>query len=154
MKQILCYGDSNTWGLIPGTKNRFPWGIRWTSLLQEKLREESIRILEEGLCGRTTVFEDSYRENRNGWKTLPAILETHSPVDSAIVMLGTNDCKSYYIILQAILIEKCMNGRSADMVTIKDVAEWTGVSIAAVFTESFREKPEIQSLYRYRHHIA
>lgn len=96
MKQILCYGDSNTWGLIPGTKCRFPWGIRWTSLLQEKLRAENIIILEEGLCGRTTVFEDSYRENRNGWKTLPAILETHSPVDSAIVMLGTSDCKSYY----------------------------------------------------------
>lgn len=96
MKQILCYGDSNTWGLIPGTKERFPWGIRWTSRLQEKVKSEGIRILEEGLCGRTTVFEDSYRENRNGWRALPAILETHRPIDGAVLMLGTNDCKSYY----------------------------------------------------------
>ena len=45
------------------------------------------------------------------------------------------------IILQAILIEKCMNGRSADMVTIQDVAERTGVSIAAVFIHLNRIKP-------------
>ena len=96
MKQILCYGDSNTWGLIPGTKERFPWGIRWTSRLQEKVKSEGIRILEEGLCGRTTVFEDSYRENRNGWRALPAILETHRPIDGAVLMLGTNDCKTVY----------------------------------------------------------
>lgn len=68
MKQILCYGDSNTWGLIPGTQNRYPWGVRWTSILQEKMNPSEVRIIEEGLCGRTTVFEDSYREKRNGWK--------------------------------------------------------------------------------------
>ena len=27
---------------------------------------------------------------------MPAILETHSPIDGAVLMLGTNDCKSYY----------------------------------------------------------
>lgn len=96
MKQLLCYGDSNTWGLIPGTMERFPWGVRWTSLLQEKLREHNISVLEEGLCGRTTIFDDIYRDNRNGLKTLPMILETHRPVDAAIIMLGTNDCKAHY----------------------------------------------------------
>ena len=59
MKKILCYGDSNTWGLIPGTQNRFPQNVRWTGLLQEKLKTKDIQILEEGLCGRTTIFEDS-----------------------------------------------------------------------------------------------
>lgn len=96
MRQILCYGDSNTWGLIPGTQRRFPWGIRWTSILQEKLAPQGIRILEEGLCGRTTVLEDSYRENRNGCEMLEAVLETHTPIDGAVLMLGTNDCKSVY----------------------------------------------------------
>ncbi|MGN0364509.1 MAG: GDSL-type esterase/lipase family protein [Suilimivivens sp.] len=96
MRQILCFGDSNTWGLSPETHDRFPWGVRWTSLLQEKVKWEEIRILEEGLCGRTTVFEDPYRENRNGWKSLPVILETHNPIDGVVLMLGTNDCKSYY----------------------------------------------------------
>ncbi len=96
MKQILCYGDSNTWGLIPGTSERYPWGVRWTSLLQEKLKDRDIRILEEGLCGRTSVFEDNSRENRNGLKTLPSVLQVHAPVDAAILMLGTNDCKTVY----------------------------------------------------------
>ena len=96
MRQILCFGDSNTWGLSPETQDRFPWGVRWTSLLQEKVKWEEIRILEEGLCGRTTVFEDPYRENRNGLKSLPVILETHYPIDGVVLMLGTNDCKAFY----------------------------------------------------------
>lgn len=96
MKQLLCYGDSNTWGLIPGTKERYPWGIRWTSLLQENLKDRDVRVLEEGLCGRTTVFEYNYRENRNGLKTLPLVLKSHAPSDAAILMLGTNDCKTLY----------------------------------------------------------
>ena len=49
-----CYGDSNTWGLIPGTKERYPWGRRWTSILQEKLGNADVHVIEEGLCGGTT----------------------------------------------------------------------------------------------------
>lgn len=96
MKQLLCYGDSNTWGLIPGTTGRFSWEKRWTGMLQNRLADQKIRILEEGLCGRTTVYQDVSRPNRNGLETLPFILETHRPIDAAIVMLGTNDCKAAY----------------------------------------------------------
>ncbi len=96
MKQLLCFGDSNTWGLIPKTTDRYSWGVRWTSILQDKLYERNIRVLEEGLCGRTTVYDDAYRKNRNGLESLPEILETSYPIDAAIIMLGTNDCKSYY----------------------------------------------------------
>lgn len=96
MRQLLCYGDSNTWGLIPGTHDRYPYEVRWTGILQEKLSEYDIRVVEEGLCGRTTVFDDAYRENRNGLKTLPFVLETHSPLYGAVIMLGTNDCKTHF----------------------------------------------------------
>lgn len=96
MKQLLCFGDSNTWGLIPKTNERYSWGVRWTSILQEKLYDKDVRVLEEGLCGRTTVFDDAYRKNRNGLKSLHEILETSYPIDAAVIMLGTNDCKSYY----------------------------------------------------------
>ncbi len=96
MKQLLCFGDSNTWGLIPKTNERYSWGERWTSILQEKLYDKDVRVLEEGLCGRTTVFDDAYRKNRNGLKSLPEILETSYPIDAAVIMLGTNDCKAYY----------------------------------------------------------
>lgn len=96
MKQILCFGDSNTWGLIPATRKRYPWGVRWTSILQEKTKKDDVRIIEEGLCGRTTVFEDELRTGRKGTAVLPMILESHSPLDEVIIMLGTNDCKRAY----------------------------------------------------------
>ncbi len=96
MKNILCFGDSNTYGLIPGTNMRYPFGVRWTSILSRELGFEDYHIAEEGLCGRTTIFDDPLREGRCGVKLLPAILETHAPLDYTIIMLGTNDCKTIY----------------------------------------------------------
>lgn len=57
MKQILCFGDSNTYGLVPATTDRYGWGVRWTSIINEKLGLQEYRVIEEGLCGRTTVFD-------------------------------------------------------------------------------------------------
>ena len=64
MKRILCYGDSNTWGYDPvetGTEGsaaaRFPEDVRWTGVLQRQLGP-GYRVLEEGLNGRTTAFQD------------------------------------------------------------------------------------------------
>ena len=68
MKQILCFGDSNTWGYVPETKKRFPWGIRWTSILQDKLADKKIHIIEEGLCGRTTVYDCKSHYCNNPYK--------------------------------------------------------------------------------------
>ena len=70
MKRILAFGDSNTWGLIPGTKpfERYSEDIRWTGILQKKLPDA--KIIEEGLCGRTTIFEDRFRPGRKGIDTL------------------------------------------------------------------------------------
>ena len=96
MKQILCFGDSNTYGLIPKTDERYPWKVRWTSILNEKLGLENYRIIEEGLCGRTTIFDDPLRKSRCGIQMLPSILETNRPLDIVVIMLGTNDCKTIY----------------------------------------------------------
>lgn len=95
MKQILCFGDSNTWGLDGETGKRFLWEERWTGILQEKLADRDIRIVEEGLCGRTTIFEDPLRLGRRGTELLPTLLETHTP-DAVVLMLGTNDCKTIF----------------------------------------------------------
>lgn len=94
MKEILCFGDSNTYGLIPGTTRRYGWGVRWSSLLDEKVKEYGYRVAEEGLCGRTTMFADAFRPGRSGIDLLPVLLETHRPVELVVLMLGTNDCKS------------------------------------------------------------
>jgi lysophospholipase L1-like esterase len=96
MKQILCFGDSNTYGLIPGSKDRYEWKKRWTGQLEEQIHHDGYRIIEEGLCGRTSVFEDELRAGRRGADILPVLLETHRPLDGIILMLGTNDCKRVY----------------------------------------------------------
>lgn len=95
MKNILCYGDSNTWGLPPGEDGRHDWPVRWTGQLQEKLGSE-YRIIEAGLSGRTTCFDDPFSAHRNGLTQLPVALETHFPIDLLLIMLGTNDLKVTY----------------------------------------------------------
>ena len=64
MKQILCFGDSNTWGYDGESGERLPFKVRWTGRLQKAYEEKDVRIIEEGLCGRTTVFEDPFRQGR------------------------------------------------------------------------------------------
>ena len=78
MKTILAFGDSNTWGLVPGSKplERYDRSIRWTGLLEELL--DDTRVIEAGLCGRTTVFEDPLRPGRKGVSALPSVLDSQS----------------------------------------------------------------------------
>lgn len=94
MKKLLCFGDSNTWGYIPGGFGRFEENIRWTGRLNQALQSDGWTVIEEGLCGRTTIFEDLHRSNRNGSKILPDLLEKYQP-DAVFIMLGTNDCKAH-----------------------------------------------------------
>ncbi len=94
MAKVLAFGDSNTWGLVPGNKGRYPWGVRWTSIVQDSLQQ--IDLIEDGVCGRTTVFEDRTRPNLKGTDLLPESLKNNYPLDAAVIMLGTNDCKSFY----------------------------------------------------------
>ena len=96
MKQIVCFGDSNTYELIPGTTDRYDWNTRWTGIVGEEMSRQGYLVQEEGLCGRTTIFDDPLRAGRRGTELLPVVLETHSPIDIVILMLGTNDCKSHY----------------------------------------------------------
>lgn len=96
MKTILCFGDSNTYGYRPDNKNRYLKNQRWTGILSEKFEKKDTEIIEEGLVGRTTVFEDNLRPGRKGIDYLYPILETHAPVDQLVLMLGTNDCKTCY----------------------------------------------------------
>jgi len=95
MKTILCYGDSNTHGYIPGEAGRYPRDVRWTGILQQELGQD-FYVIEEGLNGRTTVWEDPIEEHRSGKQYLPACLESHAPIDLVIIMLGTNDLKARF----------------------------------------------------------
>ncbi|MGN0592987.1 MAG: GDSL-type esterase/lipase family protein [Ruminococcus sp.] len=96
MKTVLCFGDSNTYGLNPKDKGRFDYETRWTGILDQKLRKYGFCTAEEGLCGRTTMFPDALRCNRRGVDVLPFLLESHSPISYVVLMLGTNDCKTCF----------------------------------------------------------
>lgn len=95
MKRIVCFGDSNTWGYNPLNGERYPENIRWPSVMANMLGME-YSVIEEGLNGRTTVFNDPVEDFRNGSDYIIPCLNTNKPVDLVILMLGTNDMKSIF----------------------------------------------------------
>jgi lysophospholipase L1-like esterase len=92
MINILCYGDSNTWGRKPLEDTRFPLDVRWPGVLRQQLGS-GYWVIEEGLNGRTTVWDDPVAEGRSGKGYLVPCLNTHKPLDLVALMLGSNDLK-------------------------------------------------------------
>jgi lysophospholipase L1-like esterase len=90
MKSVLVYGDSLSWGIVPGTRQRLPFEQRWPGVM-ELASEGRFRVIEDCLNGRRTVWEDPFKPGRNGLTGLGARMEVYSPLSLAIVMLGTND---------------------------------------------------------------
>ncbi|MEG1074967.1 MAG: SGNH/GDSL hydrolase family protein [Ruthenibacterium sp.] len=99
MKNILCFGDSNTFGTNPSGGRWKRWE-RWTGKLQQLLGSEWY-VIEEGCGGRTTVWDDCLELHKNGREALPVSLATHKPLDFVIILLGTNDLKSRFNALPA-----------------------------------------------------
>lgn len=95
MRTILCYGDSNTYGYNPVDGSRWDKSIRWTGRLQELLGDE-YTVIEEGCNGRTTVRDDPFDLWKNGYTYLKPCLNSHKPIDVVVMMLGTNDLKTYF----------------------------------------------------------
>lgn len=91
----MCFGDSNTWGCDPAGGPRFDRGTRWPGVLQRELGE-GFYVIEEGLGGRTTVWDDPLEESKNGLVQLLPLLKSHMPLDLLIIMLGTNDLKNRF----------------------------------------------------------
>lgn len=92
MKNILFYGDSNTWGYNPENGGRYPYDVRWTTVAQ-KLLGNDYNCIPAGINGRTTVFDDPWKVCRNGRDAIDFELQTHKPLDLVVIMLGTNDLK-------------------------------------------------------------
>ena len=93
MQHVLVYGDSLTWGIVPNTRRRFPFEERWPGVLENKLSTlgHRVRLIENSLNGRRTVWEDPFKPGRNGLAGLAQCIEMHSPLALVILMLGTND---------------------------------------------------------------
>lgn len=98
MRTVLCYGDSNTHGQVPGGTlfERYPYHQRWPGVLARQLGSRW-HVIEEGLSGRTTVRDDPIEGSvKNGRTYLRACMMSHAPLDLIIIMLGTNDLKARF----------------------------------------------------------
>ena len=100
-KHIVCLGDSNTHGYCADPADCADGGIRfnederWTRLLQKQLGEDYL-VVEEGLSGRTTCFDDPIHEGLSALPYITPCLKSHEFVDLLIIMLGTNDTKDRF----------------------------------------------------------
>lgn len=119
-KNILIFGDSNTWGWNPVNDLVMPlqrWDddIRWAGVLAAQLGDE-YKVIQEGLNGRTTVWDDPIEEYRCGKDQIIPALDTHAPLDMVIIMVGTNDLKARYTVTAqdiangvAIIVDKTLH---------------------------------------------
>ncbi|MFD1744431.1 SGNH/GDSL hydrolase family protein [Rhizobium helianthi] len=163
MRSVLAYGDSLTWGYDPDRLGRHAYEDRWTSVLQKSLGH-GVRVIAEGLNGRTTAYDDHLGDcDRNGARLLPSVLATHKPIDLVIIMLGTNDLKQG-IAGSAILATNGMK-RLVDLVrhhvwgfdydapdillvSPPKICETANSAFAAMFRDSLEESAMLATLYR------
>ena len=153
MINILCFGDSNTYGFVPFTGLRFDRNTRWTGVLQ-KLLGEDYYVIEEGLNGRTTAYDDpiDFEDMKNGRKYLPTAISTHIPLDLVIIMLGTNDTKYRFgatsfdiakalgkmaAMVRSMTAEKNFDGKPAKVLIVSPIRIGEGMRDASPFREEF-----------------
>lgn len=102
MKNILVFGDSNTWGYdylsyMPevGSAQRMAFDERWPGRVQLLLGSE-YRIIENALNARTNMQEDPYFPNRHGLKSLQVALDANAPLDLVVIQMGCNELKHMF----------------------------------------------------------
>lgn len=165
-KHILCYGDANTWGYIPGSGGaRFPSHVRWPGVLSKLLRT-NYRITEEGLCGRTTVWDDPFEFGviRNGLATIRTVMESHKPLDLVVIYLGTNDLKARFSCTPHDVshgVEEVAraafnpaygpgNGQSPDILVVCPPSVWEVLDASGAIFKGAREKSfELRDAFHY-----
>ena len=102
-KQIMVYGDSNTWGWKPADPvvptTRYPLRRTWPHVMQASLGSKRYNTVVEGLSGRTTDADDPQmpqleirRQRSRGATAHPGL---HMPLNLVAIMLGTNDTKAH-----------------------------------------------------------
>jgi lysophospholipase L1-like esterase len=96
MQQVLVYSDSLSWGIVPNTRRRLEFAQRWPGAMEDHLIRSgrSVRVIEDCLNGRRTVWEDPFKPGRNGLGGLHQRIEVSSPLALVVLMLGTNDFQS------------------------------------------------------------
>lgn len=98
MQHILVYADSLSWGIIPMTRKRLLFDQRWPGVMEIALcaTGQKVRVIEDCLNGRRTIWDDPFKPGRNGLVGLAQRIEIHSPIALVVLMLGTNDFQSMH----------------------------------------------------------
>lgn len=98
MHQILVYGDSLSWGIVPHTRRRLPFGERWPGVFEAALLAGGVhvRVIEDCLNGRRTVWDDPFKPGRNGLAGLAQRIEVNSPLALVVLLLGSNDFQAMH----------------------------------------------------------
>jgi lysophospholipase L1-like esterase len=98
MQHVLVYGDSLTWGIVPDTRKRWPFVTRWPGVMEGVLTSQGhqVRVIEDCLNGRRTVWDDPFKPGRNGRVGIEQRIEVNSPLALVVLMLGTNDFQSVH----------------------------------------------------------
>ncbi|GAA0415507.1 SGNH/GDSL hydrolase family protein [Cocleimonas flava] len=117
MIRILCFGDSNTWGYDPETSQRFDNKTRWTQVMLSELGAD-YEIVEEGMNGRTTVWDDPVDGLMSGLSYLKPCLLSQKPLNIVLLMLGTNDLKDRFCVSAAEIAKSA--GRLVQMIQASD----------------------------------
>ena len=149
MRTILIFGDSNVWGYVGGSGARYPVGVRWPTVAAAQLGRE-YHVIEDGMCGRTSVYADPLHERRCGVEALDYALISATPLDLLVLMLGTNDLKYAGAdrSAQGILVISPIHIGSA----IAEYEEWPficrfGIQESLKFSEYYREVAERRGAY-------
>jgi lysophospholipase L1-like esterase len=100
MPILMSFGDSNTHGTPPITQRgvyaRYDAATRWPTRAAALLGPDW-QLVEEGLPGRTTCFDDPLMgDHMNAVIGLRIALNSHGPLNYMTLMLGTNDVKTRF----------------------------------------------------------
>src|SRR5262245_5896224 len=90
MQQVLVYGDSLSWGIVPNTRRRLSFPERWPGVMERTLVEggRQVRVIEDCLNGRRTAWDDPFKPGRNALEGVEQRMEINSPLALVILMLG------------------------------------------------------------------
>lgn len=93
MKNILCFGDSNTFGFNPLNGSRFTKEERWSGILKEKLSKLNYEVVEAGANNRSCFIKNEL-DDLTGYLALPKYL--NKEFDYVILAIGINDLQKFY----------------------------------------------------------
>ena len=144
---LLCFGDSNTYGYMPGGVGRFDSETRYCGLLSQLLGD-AWSISENGVVGRTACFTEKERPGKNGLDDIYFAVKNSNP-DLILLMLGTNDVKSEFNANEDILADNITHLAKKALESAKELGKNPRILIISPasisedvfkYTDSYNEK--------------